>query len=74
MKGLNQNDNNSNDIEIHNLINNIDSKKFQNTQKIEEIKFFLREYQSFDGTECEYYYLVPFKWIKRWDDYITDKE
>src|SRR3954468_17757700 len=40
--------------------------------KKEEMRFFLREYKTFEGIKYDYYYIVPFKWIQLWDCYITD--
>lgn len=40
--------------------------------KNEEIKFFLREYNNFEGQKFDYYYIIPFSWIKQWDAYISD--
>ncbi len=40
--------------------------------KTDEVKFFQKEYNSIDKDE-DYYYIIPFKWIVLWDNYITDK-
>jgi len=52
---------NENIAEINHLI----SKK-------EEMKIFLREYESFENGVHEFFYILPFSWIKSWDSYITD--
>lgn len=65
------------DSEQRSLQNSKESKisnTFPNVQfmnKKEEMKFFLREYQTFEGNNYDYYYIIPFKWLKCWDDYIT---
>ncbi len=41
------------------------------TCKIDEIKFFLREYQLFEAGNNEFFYILPFDWIKTWDEFIT---
>jgi hypothetical protein len=53
---------------LNNLNNNI--QLF--TNKNEEIKFFLREYRALEAEKFDFYYIVPFKWMKQWDSYITD--
>lgn len=40
--------------------------------KTDEIKFFLREFKNLEDQKYDYYYIVPFKWIKIWDAYISD--
>ena len=42
------------------------------TNKKEEIRFFLREYSLFEGEKFDFYYIIPYKWLKQWDSYITD--
>ncbi len=42
------------------------------TNKSEEIKFFLREYRALEAEKFDFYYIVPYKWMKFWDAYITD--
>ena len=45
---------------------------FKFINKLDEIKFFLREYNFFQNEKYDYYYLIPFEWILSWDIYITD--
>ncbi len=44
------------------------------TNKNEEIKFFLREYRALEAEKFDFYYIVPFKWMKQWDAYISDSK
>jgi hypothetical protein len=73
--------NNEDNIDKLEKISNInfDSKnKFTSTtstnspflSKTEEIKFFLREYSLFENEKFDFYYIIPFKWLKLWDEYI----
>ncbi len=40
--------------------------------KKEEIKFFLSEYTQFEKEKYDFYYIMPFEWLKSWDMYMTD--
>jgi hypothetical protein len=58
------------------MYENEENKTFTQTfnfiNKTDEIKFFLREYYNFEKEVSDYYYIIPFKWIILWDNYITD--
>jgi hypothetical protein len=60
---MNGNCNNSSDSENSDIVV---------LSKVEEIKVFLREYKNLDNTKLDYYYIIPFSWIKDWDKYIVD--
>jgi hypothetical protein len=40
--------------------------------KKEEIIFFLGEYKQFENEKYDFFYIIPFEWLKSWDIYITD--
>ena len=40
--------------------------------KSDEIKFFLREFRALENEKSDFYYIIPYTWIKEWDAYITD--
>jgi hypothetical protein len=44
------------------------------TNKNDEIKFFLREYRAFENEKFDFYYIIPYPWIKNWDTYISDQK
>jgi hypothetical protein len=62
---LKEKETNSKHIESSNLNHQFMDKK-------EEIKFFLREYKTLSSQDPDFYYILPLKWVKLWDDYITD--
>lgn len=40
--------------------------------KKEEMKFLLSEYGQFEKEKYDFYYIIPFEWLKSWDIYMTD--
>jgi len=43
-------------------------------KKLEEINFFLNEYEVFNKEIYDFYYVIPFEWLLEWNNYITSYE
>ncbi len=52
--------------------NEENTQTFKFINKLDEIKYFLREYNFLQNEKYDFYYLIPFEWILLWDNYITD--
>ena len=51
----------------------IQNFKFKN--QLDEIKYFLGQYHSFENENYDdYFYLIPFEWLISWNQFITENK